>query len=716
MLLFSKLRFVLLALSCVVLSIATAQDAYISGMVEEPTEDSVYLRFFSDAIARSEMTQAVKLDERRGFCIKIASEKPVSAWLRHNGDEIRVLIEEGDSVFVTFNGHDPASSARFYGRGAIKYNYFSDMSRLFDPWNDRVLTYNMTTNDSEAFRKLMDNVAQRKWSYYRSFMEENKDQLSEDFSMYAAQDIDYWWASSLLRYREIRSISLGAKEMISLPYHYYDFLDTLSISNGLALNNPYYCYFIDQYVTYCRDLGRNRYISKQSEAVTPSSSLNVYDSPGAALPVAIIDRPKGLHYTGKQAEKDYSLWYQVRTMEGQTYWLNAESVWLSEPSFNKNDPNKVVQNVEVTKLERKAFVTRDSIKMYDQAGGTKVLAYLQRNDELEYLNHKTQDLYEIKIGSEVFHDNFLKVRTNLGVTGWVINGGVVMQDKYVTTVEEREINDPYTVSPMGDLDRFFQGQVLHYMSARDFFYKCPTLPYEVARQRSELFRSITEYGEYASFVEEILDVPSNAAQGDYTRVTPPIKVEVSGVSLPNTRLMAMLSTKKSADEVINRRLMANSAKGDAIDYSAVEAMAKNVLPPGRQAPDFSLVDFNGNAFNLSSLRGKIVVLDFWASWCGPCLVQMSAHQRWLNSLPGNDVVQVYVSLDRNDTHWRNYIKGQSLQGIHLYDADRAISTLYKVQALPMYYIIDSRGYITSHSFTESHATLMEQINRMIIEK
>lgn len=712
---FLQLRFVLFAFLCGLFGGLFAQDAYISGMIDEPTEDSVYLRFFGDAIARSEVTKAFRIDERRSFCIKLSSDKPVSAWLRHNGDEIRVLIEPGDSVFVTLNGHDPAASARFYGRGALRYNYFTEISRLFDPWNDRVLTYNMTNNEPEAFRKLMDNVAQRKWSYYRAFMEEHRDKLSDEFVMYAAHDIDYWWASSLLRYREIRSLSVGSRDMITLPYYYYDFLDTLIISNGLALDNPYYCYFLDQYVTYCRDLGSNKYVAKQGEAVTPSSTLNMYDSPGAALPVIIVDRPRALHYTGKQAEKDYAIWYEVRTLEGQMYWLNAESVWISQPSFNKIDPNKVVQKVEVTKLEQKAFVIMDNIRMYDEPNGTTVLATLQRNQSLEYLNHKTQDLYPYQMGSELIHDNFLRVRTDAGVAGWVVNGAIVMQDKYITSFEDREIIDPYSVSPMGDLDRYLFGQALHFMAARDFFYKCPTMPYEVARQRSEMFRSMTDYGEYANFVEDILNTP-NVAEGDYTRVKPPMSVEVDARPFPAERLAAMIRIKKQADEVANKRLAANSSRGDEIDYSAIDAMAKNVLPPGRQAPEVSLVDYNGKPFNLTSLQGKIVVLDFWASWCGPCLIQMSAHQRWLNSLPGNDVVQVYVSLDRDETHWRNYIKGQSLQGIHLFDANRGISTQYKVQALPMYYIIDTRGYIASHSFSESHATLMDQINRMIIEK
>ena len=57
------------------------------------------------------------------------------------------------------------------------------------------------------------------------------------------------------------------------------------------------------------------------------------------------------------------------------------------------------------------------------------------------------------MGSELIHDNFLRVRTDAGVAGWVVNGAIVMQDKYITSFEDREIIDPYSVSPMGDFSR-----------------------------------------------------------------------------------------------------------------------------------------------------------------------------------------------------------------------------------------------------------------------
>ncbi|MEJ7660536.1 MAG: TlpA disulfide reductase family protein [Hymenobacter sp.] len=67
------------------------------------------------------------------------------------------------------------------------------------------------------------------------------------------------------------------------------------------------------------------------------------------------------------------------------------------------------------------------------------------------------------------------------------------------------------------------------------------------------------------------------------------------------------------------------------------------LATGRPAPDFTLPDASGRPVALRSLRGKVVYLDFWATWCAPCLAEMPASRALRQRFAGRDVVFLYVS-------------------------------------------------------------------------
>ncbi|HFC00643.1 MAG TPA: AhpC/TSA family protein [Phaeodactylibacter sp.] len=131
------------------------------------------------------------------------------------------------------------------------------------------------------------------------------------------------------------------------------------------------------------------------------------------------------------------------------------------------------------------------------------------------------------------------------------------------------------------------------------------------------------------------------------------------------------------------RLVYNEAKG---------------LQVGRDAPDFTLTDVNGKEVMLSEFKGKVVYLDFWATWCSPCLHQMKNSKIWKSSFKNKDVVFIYVSLDKNRTSWEKFIKNNNPQGIHLIASGgdvykSQIAKLYKVKKLPAYFLIDKQGKI-----------------------
>lgn len=118
--------------------------------------------------------------------------------------------------------------------------------------------------------------------------------------------------------------------------------------------------------------------------------------------------------------------------------------------------------------------------------------------------------------------------------------------------------------------------------------------------------------------------------------------------------------------------------------------------PGAMAPDIALPDTSGNIISLYSLRGKYVILVFWASWCTECREQSKKLIQLYNQNAGNTFSVYQVSLDRTRESWANGITGDKYPWINVSDLkywhSKAAET-YLVKKVPLYFLIDPDGKI-----------------------
>ncbi len=113
----------------------------------------------------------------------------------------------------------------------------------------------------------------------------------------------------------------------------------------------------------------------------------------------------------------------------------------------------------------------------------------------------------------------------------------------------------------------------------------------------------------------------------------------------------------------------------------------------KPAPDFTLITPDGQPLQLSSLRGRVVFLNFWATWCAPCRQEMPAFQQVINgTIPGRATV-LAVDKQENADAVHQFYKELSLSVPAVLDADGSISDMYRLVALPHTFVIDTDGII-----------------------
>jgi len=119
-------------------------------------------------------------------------------------------------------------------------------------------------------------------------------------------------------------------------------------------------------------------------------------------------------------------------------------------------------------------------------------------------------------------------------------------------------------------------------------------------------------------------------------------------------------------------------------------------PPqvGELAPDFELSSFSGDRqFKLSNLLGKVVLIDFWASWCAPCKISMPRLSALQSELSGKNFILLAINVDRERAAVERFLRRMPVAHAVLDDSNGAVVELYDVPSMPSSFIIDKKGIV-----------------------
>src|SRR5262245_42724848 len=128
----------------------------------------------------------------------------------------------------------------------------------------------------------------------------------------------------------------------------------------------------------------------------------------------------------------------------------------------------------------------------------------------------------------------------------------------------------------------------------------------------------------------------------------------------------------------------------------VWSMGSRVPTVGTQAEDFHLTDLEGKSQSLSQYRGKIVLVNFWATWCKPCTTEMPAMQTVYDKLRGKGFVVLAVNELEDDAKVREHIKQYGHTCPVLMDRDNKVANEFGVVGLPVSVFIDQEGRVQEY--------------------
>lgn len=142
--------------------------------------------------------------------------------------------------------------------------------------------------------------------------------------------------------------------------------------------------------------------------------------------------------------------------------------------------------------------------------------------------------------------------------------------------------------------------------------------------------------------------------------------------------------------------------------SEVQASPKARI--GNSAPDFTLPSTSGKKVSLSEFKGRVVLIDFWATWCPPCRYSTPAMVRLNHKMKDKDFTIIGVSVDDSMEDVLPYVRKENVKHVVVHDSSNRAGLSYGVRSIPAFFLLDKEGIIRKQYIGFS-PTLEQEIER-----
>jgi len=631
--------------------------AIVTGEVHNPPSREVEFSH-EPLLAPGPSEHHIILDEQNSFALLLNISKGVLVTGFYKGEQyvfIPFFVEPGDSLHavVTFaevseadsaaaveadsldsaeEEAPPAYSLTFSGRGADNNRFLAEFwpqHNAFDPDNGL---------ESEAFTR---QVKQRRQDEFALLAEGRENYaLSAGFIDYMTAFFNYRWANRMISYpmfafrdgHWVRRFNVKPSDRRAVPPDYYDFLQEIPLIDEKAIGVRGYRWFVENS------------LNLEAKSDRPSRLADRYKLSGLGLSESV------------HAQLDSM--YRANSPPRLSQMIDLAEVGLAEETYAQLD--SMYRNAGRVKASEKAAwlglelspaaqAELDSYKDYVTAYSREDTVRIDTTDgelTLHIPSAKLKEWYEYR------NNRPLSARIDLSGLG---------------------------VSPVAQaqLDSMFQNRQ----------------PLKLSQRVDLAALGLSEAVQ--AQLDSIFAGPSFSIM-----LGAPERYDLAKQKLQGRVLYWFLAgelrdgIRRDFEAYVDARWQSFEQSNPFPEYTEAlqaEMNKLSTLQPGQPAPDFTLHDPEGQPVSLSQFKGKVVLLDFWASWCSPCIADLGILRKIKEQVATQPVVFLNVSLDANEAAWKRAIAKHEIKGVHV--RSEQVAQAYNVSGIPRYYLVDPQGLI-----------------------